>query len=308
MYDIPILLVIFSRKNEALKSLDQIRKTKPTHLYISGDGPREHVAGEKERVEETRKAVIDAIDWPCNVTTRFLDHNLGCSRGVYTAINWFFEHEEMGIIIEDDCVMRTSFFTFAKEMLERYKDDNRVGMVDGANYATGIDIPYSYTFSRYKACNGWATWRRAWLLMDIDMKWRQTEYEASVIANMGYKAKDMRYWRYRLKAIDIHDVSAWDWQWYFTLAAHNMLSIIPKHSLTTNIGFGEGATHTSTATAPDYFTSKHELEFPLHHPPYMAPYMPFEKAFYHSNNTLFNRIKQLFPFAFKNMIKRIVRR
>lgn len=306
-YKIPVLFVIFKRKDTSLKSFEQIKKVRPEHLYIACDGPRPHVEGEADMVEATRKAVLDAIDWECEVHTNFQKANLGCGMGVYTAINWLFENEEHGIIIEDDCVMRDSFFPFVEEMLERYADDTRIGLVDGANYLEHVDIPDSYVFSRYKSTNGWASWRRAWRLMDMDMSWRGTKYELSVIKNMGYKSKDVRYWKYRLKAVDLNDVSAWDWQWYFTLAANNMLGITPKYNLTTNIGFGEGATHTTEGSTPSQYISTRDLTFPLQHPKFVVPYQPFEQAFYHSNNTLFNRIKQLFPFWFKNVIKRMVR-
>lgn len=308
MYNIPILFVIFKRKDVALRAFAQIKKVRPEQLYIACDGPRPNVDGEGEMVEATRKAVLEAIDWDCEVHTRFQDSNLGCSMGVYTAVNWLFDNEERGIIIEDDCVMRDSFFPFVEEMLERYVDDMRVGMVCGANYAPGAHIPDSYVFSRYKSCHGWATWRRAWKFMDIDMNWRGTVYDDSVVKNMCYKSKDVRYWRYRLKAIDLNDVSAWDWQWYFTLAANSMLAICPKYTLTSNIGFGELATHTAQKNIPSYCISTRDLTFPLQHPRYVVPYQPFEYAFYHSNNTLYNRIKQLFPFWFKNIVKRIVRR
>lgn len=307
MYKIPILFVIFKRKDVALRAFAQIKKVRPKQLYIACDGARPNVEGEAEMVEATRKAVLEAIDWDCEVHTRFQKSNLGCSMGVYTAINWLFDNEDRGIIIEDDCVMRDSFFPFVEEMLERYADDTRIGLVDGANYIEHINMPDSYVFSRYKSTNGWATWRRAWQLMDMDMSWRGTPYELSVIKNMGYKSKDIRYWYYRLKAVDHNEVSAWDWQWYFTLAAHNMLGITPKCNLTTNIGFGEGATHTTEGTTPSQYISTHDLTFPLQHPKFVVPYQPFERAFYHSNNTLFNRIKQLFPFWFKNVIKRMVR-
>lgn len=307
MYKIPILFVIFKRKEVSLRAFAQIKKVKPIKLYIACDGARPHVEGESEMVEATRKAILDTIDWECDVHTNFQKTNLGCGMGVFTAINWLFENEERGIVIEDDCVMRDSFFPFVEEMLERYADDTRIGLVDGANYLEHIDIPDSYVFSRYKSTNGWASWRRAWRLMDMDMSWRGTKYELSVIKNMGYKSKDVRYWKYRLKAVDLNDVSAWDWQWYFTLAANNMLGITPKYNLTTNIGFGEGATHTTEGSTPSQYISTRDLTFPLQHPKFVVPYQPFEQAFYHSNNTLFNRIKQLFPFWFKNVIKRMVR-
>lgn len=308
MYNIPILFIIFKRKDVALKSFESIRKIQPKKLYVAGDGPRSYVQGEAKKVEDTRQAILKAVDWDCEIHTLFQKENLGCCMGVYSAINWLFDNEDKGIIIEDDCVLRDSFYPFAEELLVRYKDDYRIGMIDAANYRQNISIPYSYGFSRYKSTNGWATWKRAWKLMDLNMDWRGSAYEDSIIKNMGYKAKDVRYWKYRMKAVDYNDVSAWDWQWYFTMAAHNMLGIYPQCSLITNIGFGAEATHTSQGNIPSCYISHKDIEFPLNHPQYVVPYVPFEKAFYHSNNTLFNRIKQLFPFAWKNTIKKIIRR
>ena len=130
MYKIPILFVIFKRKDVALRAFAQIKKVRPEQLYIACDGARPNVEGEAEMVEATRKAVLEAIDWDCEVHTRFQKSNLGCSMGVYTAINWLFDNEERGIIIEDDCVMRDSFFPFVEEMLERYADDTRIGLME----------------------------------------------------------------------------------------------------------------------------------------------------------------------------------
>lgn len=308
MYNIPILFIIFRRKDVALQSLESIRQAKPQQLYIACDGPRSNVDDEAAIVAETRQAVLDAIDWDCDVHTLFRETNLGCSMGVYTAINWLFEHEEQGIILEDDCVMRHSFFPFVSELLKRYKDDQRIGMIDGANYIKELDLPDSYGFSRYKSTNGWATWRRAWQQMDLPMNWRSTPYANSIIANSGFNAKDMHYWKYRLKAVDANDVSAWDWQWYFTLAAHNQLAIYPRTNLTTNIGFGEGATHTTQGSRPDYYVANEELEFPLRHPQFIVPYQPFERKFYRLNNTLYNSLRQLLPFGLKRKLKKILRK
>ncbi len=309
MYKVPILFIIFKRKEVALRTLDSIKAVKPSKLYIAGDGARLDIANEPEKVEATRQAVLDAIDWDCEIKTRFPNENQGCCKGVYNAINWLFENEEKGIIIEDDCMLKLSFFKFAEEMLTRYQDDLRVGMIDAANYIPHINIPDSYGFSRYKSTNGWATWKRAWKFMDLNMLWRGSEYEESIIANMSYKSKERNYWKYRLKAVDKNDVSAWDWQWYFTLAAHNMLGIYPKYSLTTNIGFGEDATHTSKGVMPSYYVADKDLEFPLKHPKYMVPYIPFEREFNEKlNDTKYEKLKRLLPFSLKTKLKKILRK
>lgn len=303
MYQIPILLVFFNREDVVMRTFERIREVQPTKLYLASDGPRESRPGERQIVEDLRGRLLKQIDWPCDVRTRFLEENVGCSLGVSTAINWLFENEEVGIILEDDCLPQRSFFPFMAEMLERYKDDQRIGMVDGANYIRKYKIKDSYCFSKYKSTNGWGTWRRSWKNMDLDMTWRGTHYEPSIIKNIGYCAVDGRYWRYRLRAVDCKHVSAWDWQWYFTLSAQNQLSVFPKVSLISNIGFGEGATHTAFNVNQNRYMATQELEFPLQHPRYVVPDFDFDRCFYKNNNTLYNKVNQLIPFKIKRKIK-----
>ena len=307
MIDIPVLFIIFKRPKVALQSFSAIKKAAPRKLYIACDGARDNIQGERDLVDKTRKIILDNVDWDCEVYVNFQTKNLGCASGVFTAINWLFQHEQYGIILEDDCIAQETFFPFMQELLIKYEKDERIGMIDGANYIKGAHIVHSYCFSKYKSTNGWGTWRRAWNNMDMKMKWRNTLYEESIIKNMGYKGYDYKYWKYRLKAIDKDYVSAWDWQWYFTLAAQNQLSIFPQVSLISNIGFGEGATHTTEGTIPNNFLTTDNLEFPLVHPDYVVPDINFANHFYDSNNSFEYTIKRYVPFKIKNMLKKIIR-
>jgi len=304
-YSIPVLFIFFNRKEIALESFEKIKKAKPQKLYLASDGHREDKMGEAEKVLEIRNAILQEIDWDCDIQTLFHETNLGCANAVLTAINWLFEKEENGIILEDDCVVQDSFFPFIEELLERYKDDSRIGMIDGANYIQ-YEIENSYCFSRYKSTNGWATWRRAWKNMDMDMKWRDTKSDSSVLKNMGYLGKDINCWKYSLKAIDANFVSAWDWQWYFTLASQNQLSIVPKVNLVSNIGFGKDATHTTEKLKPKYLAEK-ELSFPLLHPKYILPDYSFDKVFNKGYNNFIYTLKRYMPFSIKKRLKKILR-
>jgi len=306
-YQIPVLFIIFKRPEIALKSFERVRNVKPAKLYIACDGARDKIEGELELVKRTRSTILNAVDWDCEIKTRFSTINQGCALGVLNAINWLFENEEYGIILEDDCVVQPSFFPFMKELLIKYQHDERIGMIDGANYINNIQIPDSYCFSKFKSTNGWATWKRSWKNMDIDMKWRNSPYAKSILINTGFEGKDYKYWKYKLKVIDCKQASAWDWQWYFTLSANNQLSIFPHFSLVSNIGFGEGATHTTEKKAPSYYKTNKNVIFPLKHPQYITPYYPFDKAFYKNNNSLFYTIMRYIPFNIKNLVKRIVR-
>lgn len=306
-YDIPILFVIFRRKDVTMRTFAAIKAAQPAKLYIACDGARETVNGEQELVEATRQAVEQAIDWPCEIHRRYQDHNQGCAKAVSSAISWMFETEEMGIILEDDCVAKASFFKFVREMLHRYKDDQRIGMVAGTNLVSSkVTMPDSYCFSKYKACWGWATWKRVWSNFQLDMPWRDSDYYQSVIANNGFRAKDKNYWKYRLNLIDANYVSSWDWPWYFCLAAQNQLCIFPSKDLIVNIGFDAEATHTSFFNLPKY-KDEGELSFPLRHPQYIVPYEPFDKAFYKANNNLYMRLSSCIPLWLKKKLKKMLK-
>lgn len=303
MYQIPILFIIFKRKDVALRTFEKIRDVKPATLYIACDGPRSEVENEAELVNETREAILNSIDWTCDVHKLFQEKNLGCGMGVYTAINWLFEHEEMGIVLEDDCVAENSFFRYAEELLFKYSEDQRIGMIAGTSQVTKYQMPNSYCFSNYAACWGWATWKRAWRNMDINMGFLE-DCKKSVLKNRGYSGKEMGRWQFQLKTIRLNRVSAWDWQWYFSLASQNQLCIFPKVNLISNIGNDSFATHTALS---DIYIESHSLTFPLKHPVYVVPDTDYDKAFYKADNSWSAILKRNVPYQLKQIIKRHIR-
>ncbi len=305
MYDIPVLFIFFNRKDIALKAFERIRAAKPATLYLSQDGPRaEYGEQEQAAVAEIREAITSLVDWDCNLHTHFASHNQGCAMGVKTAIDWMFATEQCGIILEDDCVVNDSFFPYMEEILTRYTDDQRIGMVAGTNpIASCKATESSYFFSRYKSCWGWGTWKRAWNNMDIAMHWRSA-HTADVIANSGYYGRHKQKWLYQLKCIDGGYVSAWDWQWYFTLSAQNQLCVYPAHNLVSNIGNGTTATHTAFATVT---RQSAELTFPLKAPAYVCPNSQFDQAFLKMENTPMRRLLRVMPNKLKKKLKDIIK-
>lgn len=304
MYNIPVLFIIFNRKETALRTFSSIKKAKPSKLYIASDGARYTRPNESIIVDEIRQTILSLIDWECDVKTLFQESNLGCGRGVYTAINWLFNNEEEGIILEDDCIASSSFFEYVESMLNLYYDDERIGMIAGHNAYPLTDYPYSIIFSRFKACWGWATWRRAWRNMDINMDWRKSIFNKSILKNSGYHAKDLDKWKFELKCIDNNYVSAWDWQWYFSLAAQNQLCIFPAVNQISNIGNDKEATHTSFSNVTIPYG---ELEFPLKIPPCVCPYDYFDYEFYKDDHSVKSFFIRIIPPSIKNRIKKLLK-
>jgi hypothetical protein len=167
--------MIFRRPDFTSRVFEQIRNVRPARLYIAADGPRSGREGEQQLCIETR-AIIEQIDWDCELKTLFREKNLGCKMAISSAIDWFFEQEEEGIILEDDCLPNQSFFRFCDTMLEKYRNDDRIRHISGCNLQHGKKWgTASYYFSNLTHAWGWANWRRVWKDYDRDLKLYDTK-------------------------------------------------------------------------------------------------------------------------------------
>jgi cephalosporin hydroxylase len=263
-----ILLIVFNRPDTTSVVFEAIRQARPTRLYVAGDGARSGRDDEVELCNQVRE-IATAVDWPCQLVTLFRSENLGCKWAVSSAINWFFEHEEAGIILEDDVVPVPSFFLYCDEMLDFYKNNEKVMMISGCNMiANNFVATSSYFFTRYVHIWGWATWRRAWKKYDVAMtEWPQWRESDDLSKFLGKNKKLTSSWTQIFDAMHRGTIDTWDYQWVFACWKNNGLSILPKNNLIKNIGFGEGATHTNFGEPAYLLESKPaELEFPLSHP------------------------------------------
>jgi hypothetical protein len=263
--DVPILLIAFNRPEPTSVVFEAIRRARPAQLFVAVDGPRDR-PGESAACERVRAIVTD-VDWPCDVRTLFREDNLGCRYGVQAAIDWFFEQVDRGVILEDDCVPDPTFLAFAGELLERYRDDERVMMISGDYFAgDGFDDSASYYFTRYTHIWGWGSWRRAWQHFDPAIAdW--PERRASHWLDTVHRDADFRrYWTDVFDRVHADQIDTWDYSWQYSVWAQGGLVAIPTRNLITNIGFGEDATHTVDGSAWQSRLPTTAMEFPLVHP------------------------------------------
>lgn len=264
----PVLLIVFNRPESTQQVFERIRGARPTRLYIAADGPGSQGAPDKSSAQA--RAVKDRVDWPCEVKTWFRNEHFGPDKGVSVAISWFFENEREGIILEDDCVPEEPFFAYCEELLERYRDDNRVMHICGINPMGKWDPePYSYYFSRHATTGGWATWRRAWQMKSFS----QAKYEA--IRRHGFfddyfptpteKAKWFRVFDSLSESPDPD--ARWRDRWAFSRFIQSGLSIVPRESLVAHLpeGKANGAWLANQA---------------LLHPPYVMRSMEADSAYF----------------------------
>ncbi|MBB1192502.1 nucleotide-diphospho-sugar transferase [Flavobacterium sp. SOK18b] len=273
MLNTPILFLIFNRPEITQRVFLEIKKQKPRYLFVAADGPRQGNEQDLENCKRTRDLVIKSIDWDCEINTLFREENLGCGLAVSSAIDWFFQHVDKGIILEDDCLPHESFFGYCETLLEKYEYCENISVVSGNNFQNGIKRGNaSYYFSIYSHNWGWATWRRAWVNYDFKLTQLEDFISNNRIRNIDNRLVFKNYWLCKFQDAKNGDfVHIWDYQWLFTLWNLERLTILPNVNLISNIGFGDNATHTlqkestfANMTTNDIGCIKHPKKIELH--------------------------------------------
>jgi hypothetical protein len=261
----PVAFIIFNRPDTTARVFAEIARAKPPQLLVIADGARSDRPGEAELCAATR-AIIEGVDWDCEVKTNFADRNMGCRQRVSSGLDWVFDTVEAAIILEDDCLPEPGFFRFCEELLEKYRDDERIGQISGDNFQFGHrHSADSYYFSRFNHIWGWATWRRAWKNYDVSMAaWPQARDRGWLREILDDKHQ-ASYWGRLFQRVADGEIDTWDYQWVFACWRNNALTILPNVNLVSNIGFGPAATHT---TRDSQFANMETetMQFPLRHP------------------------------------------
>jgi len=238
----------------------------PSRLYVAADGPRPGREDEKTLCSEARR-IATKVDWPCKVETLFRETNLGCKNAVSAALSWFFENEEAGIVLEDDCLPNASFFDYCEELLTKYKDVERVLHIGGTNFQDGKRRgDGSYYFSRYSHVWGWASWRRAWAKYDVGMKSFPDFVKAARMKEVFSDRSARAYWLRQLQAVYDNKIDTWDYQWQYAAWESDSLAVVPNRNLVSNIGFGMASTHTSESESRFSNMATYSLGHPIVHP------------------------------------------
>lgn len=250
--DVPVALIFFNRPDCLRQTFEAIRASRPSKLFLIQDGAREDRPDNEDNIAKCRD-IVSNIDWNCKVTPIYSDKNLGCGMRVYTGLNEAFKSVDQLVIIEDDIVIGESFLPFCKAMLDRYENDQRIGMISGMNHL-GVykDCPYDYFFSSQGgAIWGWATWKRVWDDIDWPLDCADDEYANSIIVKALYNNRFAKTVKTNIKNkrklyLSNCKQSSWSFQFgYTTCLAQSRLNIIPKVNLISNIGITNDSVHSS---------------------------------------------------------------
>ena len=266
----PVAFLIFNRPDTTKKAFAQIAKVKPPKLLVVADGPRSDYPNDVEKCAAAR-AVIEDVNWPCEVLVNYADVNLGCQQRVSSGLDWVFTNVEEAIILEDDCLPHHTFFRFCENLLEEYRDDKRVMHISGDNFQFGRRrTEYSYYFSYYTHCWGWASWKRAWQHYDYHMTLWPTVKKGEWLRDILKNERAFRYWENIFQKVHDGLVNSWAYRWQFTCWTLSGLTVLPGVNLVSNIGYREDATHTKFSDTKFANMTTGFMSFPLCRPTFIV--------------------------------------
>lgn len=282
LVDVPVRINIWIRPECQRRQWEIIKKARPSILFIQSDGGR----NEKEwkAIRENRKLIDEGIDWECQVYRAYEEKNNGMyamSKKVYELI-W--STVDRCILLEDDLIPSVSYFSFCEELLERYKDDERIECICGMNHLEKYTEPKAdYFFARQGSIWGVATWKR-------------------VFQNRGFEYGEDSYMLKLLRQRTKHNGMAWrrlngylkgekyeghvpgsEFWFEFDMYGQNRLQIIPKVNMISNIGAADTSEHAAElcllpkGIRKVFNMSTYEMEMPLIHTNYVIPDVEYER-------------------------------
>lgn len=227
----PVLFIVFKNFLTMEQVFEKIKKIKPKKLYVASYATlfQFHDIYHKKTEE-----MLLQINWDCEVNTLFLYNN---ERYFRNPVSWFFSHEEEGIILNDCYLPDDSFFGYCSAMLEKYRNDDRIGHISGMNYVGEENSPSSYYFSSLVNVSSWATWRRVWQNIDFDMLSVGRFISLNSIENNPSYNKYKNDWNgIFMRYVFYRKIDDWNIPYTYHNLINNYLSIVPSVNLIEYIG------------------------------------------------------------------------
>lgn len=274
MLKTPILLITFNRPEHTRSVLIEILKQEPQSLYVCQDGAREGNENDRNKCQDVRDVINELTSQYAvshkdfTLHTLYQNKNLGCGPGPAAGITWFFENVEMGIIMEDDCLPSETLMAFEAELLEKYKNDERISLITGTNaLSKWRSYKYDYIFSKTggMTMGSWASWRRAWKHFDWEIKsWANPDVKERMYQILGAERYGELAPMYdKIYANPPRD--AWDFQWAYARTLLDSCTIVSTVNQMSNIGFCEESTHTPNVNDRRGNMTLYTCHLPLRH-------------------------------------------
>lgn len=249
----PIVVFSYNRPDHLRRTLEALAKNDlagDSVLYVYCDGAK------ADATEEQRRCVVENRE-VAHAATRFKEvhvvereQNIGLKDNIIGAVTEIVNQYGRIITLEDDVVSSVGFLRYMNDALELYADEEKVMHVSAYFYANKHHLPETFFYEVPYPGGGWATWQRAWQYYDDDT---ETVYNY-------WKSRWSQFNKFGGTALQkqLEDnysgkTRTWFVKWHAALLKRGGLTLFPKKSLTTNIGFDGSGSNC-------YITNKYYIE------------------------------------------------
>ena len=284
LVNLPLVIFLYRRPRLVGELMEVLKSVRPLKVWLVADGPKN--SGEVELCQQARSEAETAIRWPCEIRRVYADANLGLKKRIETGLDQVFELEEAAVILEEDCHPTPNFFLFCEAMLEKYRNEPKVGAISGNCFLPKKQLMATdYYFSRYVHIWGWATWARAWKAYDR----RRWAWPKQGFCKLFPKAEEAEeaYWNRIFGRVASGELSTWDYSWISWFWMQGWVSITPAQNLVRNVGFGPDATNTRDVLVKTGMEREDLLSAPFEGPREIKADKKLDHAVFHNH---------LFPF------------
>ncbi len=284
LVDVPVRVNIWIREECQKKQFEVLKKARPSVMFLISDGGR----NEKEwkAIRANRELFDTQIDWDCTVYKIYEEKNNGLYTMSKKARELVWSTVDRCIFLEDDYVPSISYFQFCAELLEKYKDDERIQAICGMNHCgTWKQSSSDYFFADEGSIWGIATWKRTDLQRDPEHTYGKDPYVMNLLKQ--HTENEQVFWD-TLKGYAENErygnhVAGGEFYHRFEIYAQHRLYIIPKYNMINNIGCTPDGEHAAEYNLlprgiRQVFNMKtYEYDFPLKHPKYVIPDLEYSK-------------------------------
>lgn len=300
----PLVLLGYARPKETKKIIDIVNLSNICKVYYFVDFPKDSSDSKLISLNLEVKALSDYFDSKIEVENIFFDENLGPFAAYNYCMSYVFNREEELIFLEDDKLPSLSFFCYCKELLDRYRNDERVLFISGLNQRNESisNYHYDYFFSKINTSWGHAVWKRTYDKFHSVYEIYKSEYYKSLIfETYKFNLENNQMLKEGLSFFEFGNYNNHVASMEFYLLGPlryltNSVVIVPTLNLISDVGATEYTVHgdeyklMTRRQKKIYFRETHEMTFPLKHPPFLIPDLNYTLV----KTSIFTSIIQIF--------------
>lgn len=277
------VLLGYRRPLETKQILEVIRGNEPNNFMLFVDFPRE-IDNETLITQNNQvKSLVSLVDWDCHFESCFFDENLGPFKAYNEIMRQVFLKYDGVVFLEDDKLPDKDFLPFCYELLQTYKDDQRIRFITGLNLMTTYppNYPYDYFFSQNSSAWGHATWKRTYDKFSLIDSYHKNTYFRESIKEKYFKHDKFKSIINQAESYEkhslYHGVPA-SMEYYLLGPIKYLFSdlvIVPSKNLISDVGATIDTLHGDELKVlpkriqKHFFTKTYNIDWPIKHPPFV---------------------------------------